>query len=91
MVTRLLLSLRKASDPTTVKQWGTDHFTRPRTFSTITTTGDHYTSSDVPNFAAIHVSQFEVLDSVVELSDLGRQDEGHLGASDNVSRDVSAV
>jgi len=91
MVTRLLLSLRKASDPATVKQWGTDHFTRPRTFSTITTTGDHYTSSDTPNFAAIHVSQFEVLDSVVELSDLGRQDEGHLGASDNASRDVAAV
>jgi len=90
MVTRLLLSLRKASDPATVKQWGTDNFTRPRTFSTITTTAGHYTS-DIPNFAAMHVSQFEVLDSVVELSDLGRQDEGHLGALDNASRDVVAV
>ena len=90
MVTRLLLSLRKASDPATVKQLGAEIFTRPRTFSTVTTTGDHYTSSDIPNFAAVHVSRFEVPDSV-ELSDLGRQDEGHLGASNNASRDVAGV
>jgi len=90
MVTRLLLSLRKASDPETLTQWGMGHFTRPRTFSTVTTTGGHCTS-DIPNFAAVHVSQFEVLDSVVELSDLGRQDEGHLRVSDSGSRDVAAV
>ena len=68
-----------------------DHVTRPWTFSTVTTAGDYHTSSDIPNFPAAHMSQFEVLDLVVELSDLGRQDEGHLGASDNASRDVAAV
>jgi len=91
MVTQLLLSLRKASDPATVKQWGVDHSTRPRTFGTITTTEDRYTFSDILNFAAVHLPQFEILDSVVELSGLGQQDEGHLGASDNASRDVVAV
>ena len=91
MVTRLLLSLRKASGPTTVKQWDVDHLTRPRTFSTITTTGDRHAPPDIPNFAAVHLPQFEVLDLVVELSDLDRQDEGHLGALDNASRDVAAV
>ena len=82
MVTRLLLSLRKASDPKTIAQWNMDHFTSPRTFTTVTTTEGHYTPSNTPDSAMTRVSQYDVLDSVFELSDLSSQDERHPGASD---------
>ena len=82
MVTRLLLSLRKASDPETIVQWNVNHFTGLRTLTTVAATGGHFASSDARNLATMHVSQPEILDSLLELSDFGSQDEGHSGASD---------
>jgi len=81
MVTRLLLSLRKGSDPKIIAQWNMDYFTSPRTFITVTTTEGHYTPSGTPDYATTRVSQYEILDSVLELSDLNSQDEGRPEAS----------
>ena len=75
MVTRLLLSLRKAGDPETLAQWNMDNFTRPRV---LTMTRCHSTSSDTQDSATMHTSQTEILDSVLELSYLDSQDEGAL-------------
>jgi hypothetical protein len=91
MVTRLLLSLRKASDPKTIARWDMDHFTGHRTFTTVTTTVGHSASSGTGNFATMHVSQFEILDSALELSGLGSQYEEHRMVRYNVLREVPAV
>ena len=82
MVTRLLLSLRRASDPETIAQWNTGHFTGPRTLTTVTTPGDHSNASNGQNFTTMRVSQSETLDSVFELSDFGSKDKGHPGGLD---------
>ena len=82
MVTRLILSLRKASDPRMMAQWNVDHFSGVLAFATATAAGSHPTPSDMQNLATRHVPEIEVMGSVFELLDLGSHDEGHPEVSD---------
>ena len=78
MVTRLILSLREATDPQTIVQWNLDHFTGICTFTTTTatTTGGHPTPLDTQNSATGHVLRMEIADSVLELSHMNSQERG---------------
>ena len=58
MVTRLLLSLRKASHPETIAQWNVDHFT-----------GFYVTTATVTTRNPPTLLDTGVVDSVLELSD----------------------
>ena len=80
MVTRLILSLRKASDPRMIAQWNVDHFS-VLTFTTLTVTGSHPTFSDMQNPATRYMLKTEVVDLVLELSDFGGRDDGYPGVS----------
>ena len=81
MMARLLLSLRKASDPARVAQWNVDHFSRPTVF-----TESHFTLNTL-KFANMDVSKN--VDSGLELSDNGQP--GASDDEDNVAREVPAV
>jgi hypothetical protein len=79
MVTRLILSLRKASDPETIAQWNVDHFTDFH----VTTTEDYASPSDTQGPATRHAAKIEVADPVLELSNFENQAEQHPGALDS--------
>jgi len=82
MVTRLLLSLRKASHTETVARWNVDNFTSFRTNITATAARDHSTPSDTQNSATRCVPKIKIEDSVLELSDFGSKDQRLSGALD---------
>ena len=75
MVTRLLLSLRKAIDPRTKTHWNVDHFSSFRAATVATRTRDHTVPQDTWE-SSVRV------DSVLGLSDFGSQDERNVGISD---------
>ena len=81
MVTRLLLSLRKASHPEAIAEWNIDHFTGFYATTTTTITGDHSSPSDTQNTIG-RPSKIELVDLVSELPDFESQGKRHPGALD---------
>jgi len=82
MVTRLLLSLRKASHPEVVAEWNIDHFTGFYTTTATAVAMDHSTLSFTQNTAG-HTSEIEVGDLVPELPDFESRGKRHPGALDD--------
>jgi len=82
MVTRLLLSLRKASHPGAIAQWNIDHFTGFYTTTTTTVTKDHSALSDGRKIIGL-ASEIEVTDLVSELPEFENRDKLRPGALDS--------
>ena len=81
MVTRLLLSLRKASHPETLAEWNIDHFTGFYATTAITITMDQSALSDTQK-SIRPVSETDVVDFVSDLPDFENRGKGHPGALD---------
>jgi len=82
MVTRLLLSLRKASHPDVIAEWNIDHFTGFYATTTTVVTREHSSPSDTQNTIGHGVSKIEIADFVSELPDLESQGKRHPGGLD---------